>query len=376
MLSVATLGARDRATEDARRRPRAPGRRRLAVRRARQAARALGGAVSLVKVTIANRQVDALVEDLDCSSPTPITGPWTSWRRGSTTSPRTASTTRPTRMPPQGSHAPPSSNPTWPIAAYNLASANQLGGDLDGAVAALAPWLASAPVQTYAQVTSDPELAPLLARPELRALRAKSPGLESDDRSSATSRTPETGSSAVARVEASWGTCLFEREVDVFEAATGKRMRGRANRDKQQETTPECRSRKEAAEKKSPPRPRWRHVRSRSSKPSTILGLSGQARARHRADWRVRGQAHQLAGPREARRGRQGRQRPVLARTPSWATRPARRPARPRNLRRGRACHGHARAGPDAKLRGRPDPDPRSTSFKMMGLPTPGVTAR
>jgi tetratricopeptide (TPR) repeat protein len=67
-------------------------------------------------------------------------------------------------------------DPAWPIAAYNLASARQLLGDLDGAVAALAPWLKSEPLVTYIQVAGDPELAPLLARPELKALQATKRG--------------------------------------------------------------------------------------------------------------------------------------------------------------------------------------------------------
>jgi hypothetical protein len=67
-------------------------------------------------------------------------------------------------------------DPTWRIPAYNLASAHQLAGDKAAAVAALAPWLASHPIATYVQVTTDPDLAPLLDRPELAAIRAKQAG--------------------------------------------------------------------------------------------------------------------------------------------------------------------------------------------------------
>ncbi|HTR55355.1 MAG TPA: hypothetical protein VMJ10_31970 [Kofleriaceae bacterium] len=66
--------------------------------------------------------------------------------------------------------------PHWPIPAYNLASADQLRGDLDGAIAALAPWLAKHPLATYLQVARDPELRPLLARRELAALRPSPAG--------------------------------------------------------------------------------------------------------------------------------------------------------------------------------------------------------
>lgn len=67
-------------------------------------------------------------------------------------------------------------DPAWQIAAYNLASAHQLAGDKLAAVAALAPWLASHPIATYVQVATDPDLAPLLDRPELAAIRAKQAG--------------------------------------------------------------------------------------------------------------------------------------------------------------------------------------------------------
>jgi len=65
---------------------------------------------------------------------------------------------------------------TWRLPAYNLASALAEQKDLTGAVAAVAPWLASEPIATYLQVAQDPELQPLLATPELAALRAPKPG--------------------------------------------------------------------------------------------------------------------------------------------------------------------------------------------------------
>lgn len=67
-------------------------------------------------------------------------------------------------------------DPTWQLPAYNLASARQQLNDLPGAAAALAPWLASAPIPTYLHVTQDPELSPLLATKELAAIRAARPG--------------------------------------------------------------------------------------------------------------------------------------------------------------------------------------------------------
>ncbi|MBL9019254.1 MAG: hypothetical protein JNL83_34010 [Myxococcales bacterium] len=116
-------------------------------------------------------------------------------------------------------------DPTWNIPAYNLASAHQLAGDRDSAVKALAPWLASAPIATYVQVTSDPELAPLLARPELTALRAAKAGtatitadgeIEGDV---VISR--DKGLLAVARSEASWGACSYTTELELRDLKTG-----------------------------------------------------------------------------------------------------------------------------------------------------------
>jgi len=67
-------------------------------------------------------------------------------------------------------------DPTWRLPAYNLASARAQLGDLAGGARALAPWLASEPIATYVQVSDDPELAPLLATPQLAAIRGAAPG--------------------------------------------------------------------------------------------------------------------------------------------------------------------------------------------------------
>lgn len=67
-------------------------------------------------------------------------------------------------------------DPKWIEPAYLLAGARTRLKDHAGATAALAPWLASAPVPTYLKVANDPELAPLLATKELAAIRAPKPG--------------------------------------------------------------------------------------------------------------------------------------------------------------------------------------------------------
>jgi len=120
-------------------------------------------------------------------------------------------------------------DPTWNLAAYNLASAKQVGGDPAGAVAALAPWLASEPITTYVQVTTDPELAPLLARPELRALQAKQPGTAkltyqaiqwgNPYTVSTVLYAPERGLIALLRHDARWVATYVD--LMIFDAKTG-----------------------------------------------------------------------------------------------------------------------------------------------------------
>jgi tetratricopeptide (TPR) repeat protein len=133
-------------------------------------------------------------------------------------------------------------DPTWPIAAYNLASARQLQGDLAGAVAALAPWLKSDPMATYIQVASDPELAPLLARPELKALQATKRGSVAVDAKGITgdiAYSPERGELAIARREASWGACVYMVDIELHDATSGKLV-AKAPLIKWDETLPEC----------------------------------------------------------------------------------------------------------------------------------------
>jgi hypothetical protein len=133
-------------------------------------------------------------------------------------------------------------DPAWPTAAYNLASARQLLGDLDGAVAALAPWLKREPLVTYIQVASDPELAPLLARPELKALQATRRGSVTVDPKGIAgdiAYSPERSAFAVARREASWGACVFMVDVELHDAVTGK-LEAKAPLITWDDTRPEC----------------------------------------------------------------------------------------------------------------------------------------
>jgi tetratricopeptide (TPR) repeat protein len=136
-----------------------------------------------------------------------------------------------------------SADPSWEIPAYNLASARTLLGDLDGAIAALASRLASDPVTTYAKISSDPELRPLLARKEVMALRAKAPGTAKLDwKSPSLAYSPERNMIAVIHDEHSWGASVFWVVLEIYDIKTHKLVASTpiVNGD---ETPPDCYSR-------------------------------------------------------------------------------------------------------------------------------------
>jgi hypothetical protein len=113
-------------------------------------------------------------------------------------------------------------DPTWRIPAYNLASAHQLLGDKAAAVAALAPWLKAEPIATYVQVTSDPDLAPLLVRPELAALHAKQAGnAKVTNQGFPTLLDKTRGLIAYARSESSGGGMNYTIDLQIYDAKTG-----------------------------------------------------------------------------------------------------------------------------------------------------------
>jgi len=133
-------------------------------------------------------------------------------------------------------------DPGWVIPAYNLASARVQLGDLDGAIAAIASRLASDPIATYVQVSTDPELRPLLARKELAALRAKAPGtakLAADGLGDGLVYAPERGLIAVYHDEHSWGSSAFGVTLELFDLKTGKRVAS-TELIRWSETVPEC----------------------------------------------------------------------------------------------------------------------------------------
>ncbi|MCE9576673.1 MAG: hypothetical protein K8W52_26235 [Deltaproteobacteria bacterium] len=115
-------------------------------------------------------------------------------------------------------------DPTFNLAAENLASALALGGKPDEAVAALAPWIASDPVWVYERVAADPELASLRKHATITALAAKKKGtalLKDDAVVGDVAYSEARNELAVVRVESSWGAGGWVSEVEIFDAKTG-----------------------------------------------------------------------------------------------------------------------------------------------------------
>jgi hypothetical protein len=118
-------------------------------------------------------------------------------------------------------------DPTNRTAAVNLASAQQLLGEPAEAVKTLAPWLASDPIATFAKVASDAELAPLLASPELLAMKAKSSGNVKVGKlgiKGGFAYSDEKGLLATMRTESSWGVDdYYSLDIELYDT-TGKRI--------------------------------------------------------------------------------------------------------------------------------------------------------
>lgn len=112
-------------------------------------------------------------------------------------------------------------DPTWPIPAYNAASAQQLLGDKPAALATLAPWLKQAPVRTYIQIHQDPELAPLADRAEVKAIEAAKPGdveVTQHGITGGAAFSPTHKLLAIMREEGSWGGSQFLRDIELYDA--------------------------------------------------------------------------------------------------------------------------------------------------------------
>jgi hypothetical protein len=115
--------------------------------------------------------------------------------------------------------------------AVNLASAQQLLGEPTEAVKTLAPWINSEPIATYVTVAGDPELAPLLLRPALAALKAKTAGtviVTATGLKGGVAFAKAANLLAVERHECDWGTGVAKANacashIELFEAS-GKRI--------------------------------------------------------------------------------------------------------------------------------------------------------
>ncbi len=114
-------------------------------------------------------------------------------------------------------------DPHWDLAAFNLASADVELKNLDGAIAALAPWLASQPIATYIQVSTDPELQPLLARPELAAIQAKTAGTAPAAFVTAL-YAPERGLVALRDFSSTYFSCKGTTTLHIYEIAHGREV--------------------------------------------------------------------------------------------------------------------------------------------------------
>lgn len=88
-------------------------------------------------------------------------------------------------------------------------------------VGALAPYLKSDPVASYVQIATDPKLAPLLDKPELRALRSARPGtaaVTADGVTGDVLYAPDRKLIAIARSERSWGgPQILVRNVELYD---------------------------------------------------------------------------------------------------------------------------------------------------------------
>jgi hypothetical protein len=108
-------------------------------------------------------------------------------------------------------------DPTFKPARVNLACALSRGGLLEEAALALAPLLRAAPVYTYLEIMSDPELEALREHPSVVALRSPHPGTATSVGFSAA-----YGTVAIGHGAQSWGSSHHVASVDLRDATTGE----------------------------------------------------------------------------------------------------------------------------------------------------------
>jgi hypothetical protein len=117
-------------------------------------------------------------------------------------------------------------DPKWVTPAYNLACAHTQLGAIAEAVAALAPWLQSAPIATYVHVAADPELRPLLSNPALTAVHSKTPGTATVTGKglSGYAYAPDRKLVATTTSTSAYLSCASESSVTIWDATTGQEI--------------------------------------------------------------------------------------------------------------------------------------------------------
>lgn len=120
-------------------------------------------------------------------------------------------------------------DPTYTLAAYNLASAHSRLGQLPEANTALAPWVKSNPIATYIQVSVDSELQPLLTTKEIIAVKGTTkPGTAkvgaSGEIDGGYAYSAERGWLAVPHSDAGYLDCNANESLTIFDVKTGKKV--------------------------------------------------------------------------------------------------------------------------------------------------------
>ena len=117
-------------------------------------------------------------------------------------------------------------DPNFDVAATNLASAQVKNGRADDAIKTLGPFLSPPNAGTYARLVADPELAPLLDRPEVAATRAAVAGMAKLKMTAGNVTLEGTfvfsrqyRLAAAVHGEESWGSCARESELVLLDAA-------------------------------------------------------------------------------------------------------------------------------------------------------------
>jgi hypothetical protein len=116
-------------------------------------------------------------------------------------------------------------DPTWGVPAFEVATVLANKGDLTGGAAAIAPWLAARPVQTYARIALDTRLSPLLAAPELAKLRAAHRGsakIVGGRLAGRAGYSPDLGLAAVEVEQSDGMSCEVRVAIELIDVHTGK----------------------------------------------------------------------------------------------------------------------------------------------------------